>query len=358
MNPEVLKRYESNEDRHGSSPDLFRDLRRRLDEELRGGGMETRLSTVAGGTVGDLSDDDDEDDDDDALEEAGASGEVKNRLSEDDSEDEDGDRLQFDPSYYSHGMSGNTSGGSRMLRMELGGLDGYDHGGLRRFVTTTNSKSEEMDSGGSAPSSTPSPQSPLQPLSTMACGGERKVFIALQMSHLMDLLLFSKEIDCRLSDKEQPKDTPSNSDASEPGGSSGIGACSGGGAPVDDIIIKTTADTTDEELIERLERIHRVGCFTCPMTMHEWTATTPKTVFALLRANITLLVHCEPTDPQLPGICQRLRRLSHFLVGTPSSTSSSGSTTSEAADRGRPPTGEVGPRKTRTSKMQIYGSFS
>ena len=220
-----------------------------------------------------------------------------------------------------------------MLRMELGGLDGYDHGGLRRFVTTTNSKSEEMDSGGSAPSSTPSPQSPLQPLSTMACGGERKVFIALQMSHLMDLLLFSKEIDCRLSDKEQPKDTPSNSDASEPGGSSGIGACSGGGAPVDDIIIKTTADTTDEELIERLERIHRVGCFTCPMTMHEWTATTPKTVFALLRANITLLVHCEPTDPQLPGICQRLRRLSHFLVGTPSSTSSSGSTTSEAADR-------------------------
>ena len=122
MNPEVLKRYESNQDRHGSSPDLFRDLRRRLDEELRGGGMETRLSTVAGGTVGDLSDDDDEDDDDDALEEAGASGGGENRLSEDDSEDEDGDRLQFDPSYYSHGMSGNTSGGSRMLRMELGAL--------------------------------------------------------------------------------------------------------------------------------------------------------------------------------------------------------------------------------------------
>jgi len=48
--------------------------------------------------------------------------------------------------------------------------------------------------------------------------------------------------------------------------------------------------------------------------LEAWTPAVPSLVFASLRLSLTLLAHCSWDDPQLPSLCLRLRRLSHYLV--------------------------------------------
>ena len=316
-------------------PDLFRDLRRRLDEEIRGGGIdriESKIASTETLSIDNLTDDDD-DDDDDGISASGGGGKDDTILDEegrtvslgDQYEDDSLDQLKFDPSYYSHGLGGNTNGGSRVLRMEFGGLDGYDHGGLRRFVTNADIATFE--------SSTYSPQNPMQPLSAMACGAERKLFVLIQLSHLLDLLLFPNEIECRqragaLSKQENEDRTGKNQSQHLSSMHNEVKV-----KHVDD----NTASSLDANLIEVLEGYYGVGYFTRPKNMHEWTPIPSVTVFALIRATLTLLVHCECTDPQLPSICQRLRRLSHFLVAVSNSGSpSSAESTSDRLSSGQP----------------------
>ena len=50
--------------------------------------------------------------------------------------------------------------------------------------------------------------------------------------------------------------------------------------------------------------------------LDDWTAATPGMVFAALRTSLQLLDHCSLGDPQLPSICLRIRRLTHYFLGT------------------------------------------
>ena len=127
----------------------------------------------------------------------------------------------------------------------------------------------------------------MQPLSAMACGAERKLFVLIQLSHLLDLLLFPNEIECRqragaLSKQENEDRTGKNQSQHLSSMHNEVKV-----KHVDD----NTASSLDANLIEVLEGYYGVGYFTRPKNMHEWTPI-PSVFFALIRATS----HCWYTN--------------------------------------------------------------